>query len=51
MVLEGAMPIATLTPILEENYPMDKDLTSTAIVLSTLLSLATIPLVAGLVLG
>jgi len=48
MVLEGAMPVATLTPLLEENYAMDKDLVSTAIVLSTAASLVTIPVVAAL---
>jgi hypothetical protein len=50
IVLEGAMPVATLVPVLEENYAMDKDLVGTAIVLSTLLSLLTIPAV-GVLLG
>ncbi|MFO7956938.1 MAG: AEC family transporter [Candidatus Brocadiia bacterium] len=50
IILEGAMPVATLTPILEENYAMDKDLVSTAIVLSTALSIVTIPVVAALVI-
>jgi hypothetical protein len=48
IILEGAMPVATLTPLLEENYAMDKDLVSTAIVLSTLLCLVTVPVVAAL---
>lgn len=51
IILEGAMPVATLTPLLEENYAMDKDLVSTAVVLSTAVSLLTIPLFAGLVVG
>jgi len=46
VVLEGAMPVATLTPLLEEHYEMDVNLVSTAIVLSTALSLATVPLTA-----
>jgi len=50
IILEAAMPVATLTPVLEENYEMDTDLVSTAIVLSTLLSLATIPIIASMVL-
>jgi malonate transporter len=50
IIMEGAMPVATLVPLLEENYAMDKDLVSTAIVLSTLVSLATIPVVAALVI-
>ena len=44
------MPVATLTPLLEENFAMDKDLVSTAIVLSTLVSLATIPALAAVVI-
>ncbi|MCK4283384.1 MAG: AEC family transporter [Candidatus Brocadiae bacterium] len=51
IVLEGAMPVATMTPMLGENYDMDKDLVSTAIVLSTAISLVTIPVVASIVAG
>ncbi len=51
IILEGAMPVATLTPVLEENYAMDKDLVSTAIVLSTAISLITIPAVATIMAG
>jgi len=50
MVIEAAMPVATLTPLLAENFEMDMDLTTTAIVVSTLLSMLTLPLVAVLVL-
>ena len=50
IILEGAMPVATLTPLLEENYAMDKDLVSTAIVLSTLVSLVSIPVIAAMVI-
>jgi hypothetical protein len=49
IILEGAMPVATLTPLLEENYEMDKDLVNTAIVVSTLASLATIAFIAALI--
>ena len=51
LIFEGAMPVATVIPLLEENYEMDADLVSTAIVLSTLLSLVSVPIVAMLVLG
>ena len=50
MILQGAMPVATLIPLLEENYEMDKDLVNTAIVLSTALSLITIPAVAAIII-
>lgn len=49
IIMEAAMPVATLTPVLEENFAMDKDLVSTAIVLSTLVSLVTIPALAAIV--
>jgi len=51
IIFEGAMPVATVIPLLEENYEMDKDLVSTAIILSTVLSLVSLPVVAMLVLG
>jgi predicted permease len=51
VILEGAMPVATLTPLLEENYEMDKDLVGAAIVLSTILSLVTLPILAALIMG
>lgn len=51
IILEGAMPVATLTPVLEENYAMDSDLVSSAIVVSTALSLVSIPVVAVLLPG
>ncbi len=50
IIMEGAMPVATLTPVLEENFAMDKDLVSTAVVLSTLVSLVTVPALAALVI-
>jgi len=49
MILEGAMPVATLTPVLASNIDLDLDLTNTAIALSTLLSLITVPMVAAIV--
>ncbi len=50
IILEAAMPVATLVPLLAEGYEMDTDLVGTAIVLSTLLSLVTLPVVAALVM-
>jgi hypothetical protein len=49
MILEGAMPVATLTPVLAANIDLDLDLANTAIALSTLLSLITVPMVAAIV--
>ena len=49
LILEAAMPVATVTPILEENYAMDTELVGTAIVLSTVASLVTLPLIALIV--
>jgi hypothetical protein len=43
IVLLGAMPAATMVPVLGEHYEMDMGIVNTAIVLSTLLSLITIP--------
>ncbi len=51
IILAGAMPVATMTPVLEESYEMDKDLVSTAIVLSTAVSLVTVPAVAAIITG
>ena len=49
VILNGAMPVAMLTPILAENFEMDLDVANTSIVVSTLLSLLTLPVVAYLV--
>jgi len=51
VILNAAMPVATLTPILAENFEMDLEVTNTSIVLSTLLSLITLPIVAYLVVA
>jgi predicted permease len=51
IVLLGAMPVATLVPVLGESYEMDMGIVNTAIVLSTLLSLVTIPVTAILLGG
>lgn len=51
IILEGAMPVATLVPILEENFKMDVEVVSTAILASTVLSMVTLPIVATLVLA
>jgi predicted permease len=50
IVLEGAMPVAVAVVMLQDNYAIDRELAGTTVVLSTLLSLATIPLLVG-VLG
>ena len=49
LILEGAMPVATLTPVLAANIDMDTDLVRVCIALSTLLSLGTLPVVAAIV--
>jgi len=49
IIIEGAMPVALMTPLLEECYPMDQDVVGASIVLSTALSVVTIPLVVTLV--
>jgi len=48
LVLEGAMPVAAITPVLAECYDMDEQIVGSAICLSTALSLLTIPLVAAI---
>ena len=50
VVLLSAMPVATIAPILCDYFEMDQDLISVSIVVSTVLSLLTLPLVL-LVLG
>lgn len=45
MVIQAAMPVATLVPVLADSYEMDMDLANTAIVVSTALALVTIPVV------
>jgi predicted permease len=42
------MPVATLTPVLAEHYDIDLDIVNTSIVLSTTLSMLTLPIVATL---
>jgi hypothetical protein len=49
IILESAMPVATMTPVLAESYEMDLDLVTTCIIVSTLLSMLSIPLVAMMV--
>jgi hypothetical protein len=51
IVLEAAMPVATLTPVLAENYELDLELTGTCIVVSTVVSLVTVPIVAAMLTG
>lgn len=45
-ILQAAMPVATFTPALAENYEMDLTVANTAIVVSTALSMLTLPVVA-----
>jgi len=51
IIIEGAMPVATLTLVLAENFDMDVDMTNACIVVSTVLSMITLPVVAALVVG
>jgi hypothetical protein len=50
LILEGAMPVASMTPVLDECYPVDLGVVGTSITISTLISLVTIPVVAQLAL-
>lgn len=50
VILLSAMPVATVTPILCDYFDMDRDLISVSIVLSTVLSLVTVPIVLSIVL-
>ena len=50
IILQAAMPVATVAPVLADNYEIDLSLLSTAIALSTALSFVTIPVVALIVL-
>jgi len=51
IIVEGAMPVATLTLVLAENYDVDVDMINTCIVVSTVLSMVTLPILAALVVG
>ncbi len=51
VILQAAMPVATSTPLLRENFELDMDLTNTSIILSTVLSMVTLPVVAALVIS
>ncbi len=48
IILQAAMPVATLTPLLAENFEMDLDVANTSIVMSTILAMITLPVVACL---
>lgn len=48
VILEAAMPVAAVTPLLAESYEMDLTVANTAIVVSTLLSMVTLTLLAAL---
>lgn len=44
-----AMPVATFTPALAENFEFDVDVGNTAIIVTTILAMITLPVVAYLV--
>jgi len=48
ILLESAMPVATVTPILGDYFDLDRQLVSVCIVTSTVLSLVTLPIVIGI---
>ena len=48
IIVEAAMPVATLTLVFAENYEFDVEMAGTCIVVSTVLSLITLPVVAAL---
>jgi len=50
IILEAAMPVAAMTPLLAANIEIDVDLTNTAIAVSTLFSLVTIAIVAAILM-
>ena len=47
-VVISAMPVATMTTLLAAKYGADEELAASGVFLSTLMSLATVPLVMGL---
>jgi predicted permease len=49
LILQSAMPVATIVPVLGDLFDMDRELVSATIVFSTVLSLGTLPLVLGLI--
>jgi len=49
IIMEAAMPVASMTPLLAENIEIDLDLVNATIAVSTVLSLVTVPIVAALV--
>jgi predicted permease len=49
IILSNTMPIATSVPILSEQYGRNKGLAVEALVVSTIFSMATIPLVVWLI--
>jgi hypothetical protein len=49
VILDAAMPVATLTVVLAEYYEMDTGVVTTALGLSTFLSMLTLPVVALLI--
>ncbi len=49
LVLESAMPVATLTPVLGHVVDLDQDMVNSAIALSTIVSMLTLSLLAAIV--
>ncbi len=50
IILESGMPVATLTPLLADYMDLDVDTINTAIVVSTILSLITLPVIVAIIL-
>ena len=48
IILQAAMPVASMTPLLAENIEIDLDLVNAAIAASTVLALLTVPAIAAL---
>jgi hypothetical protein len=49
LILEASMPVATLTPVLGQVVDMDMDMVNSAIAMSTVLSMLTLPCLAAIV--
>ena len=51
IILESAMPVAVMSPLLADYIDMDRDVSESAVVLSTLAAMATLPLLLALLGG
>ena len=50
IILESAMPVAAMTPVLGDYFEMDLEVVNSAVVVSTVLAMATLPVLAALLL-